>query len=759
MSEISSDRSIQTGSLNFENIPLVQQAKPPGKQIQDTLAQSENLQAQPSPKNYTSTLNQPKLPQPTVETYNAQPFSIDPSQILNNFGVSNLIDDQNATQSETNQSETLELQYENSFEKALTALSLPPSKVNQLKFYFYHPEKEPPSDVEETLSTLKQQALSEIKEYKDLPSDWAPSDPDSSEVDVPISVAFDDSFESAVAQYVNASGKPLSEGDQKLLLYMAAHPEDTSFPEYNRLIGVKNQIQAQVVANLRTEFGFPNDYVPTASWRYDAHVNGSFNYSLNSAVSDFAAANQLSDDEVAQLKQSLVDPSIQLPAKLQQLQGNFQSAYEKAIGEVRSQYGLPETWQPDPSAISTIAPSKDPFFTQFKNLYDQLNTVQSTLDLLPAGPEKTTLFNFLQAVLSAVNKFQRLLHEMQTANSSKATEVSNANLSLQKEQIKIHEKQMEEAKKQQEEQKALQLAMKILGPILMAISIIIAALTGGAAAFIVAVIATVFTVIMQQSSAMEGIFSGLENAIRNDPNIPSDQKEAIKIFAKIAITVMIAAASVAGGAGIGSLSSISAGVQAAIAGIEMSITFLMGSNVIQDIFKTMDVPDNISQILSVVIGFILSLITLIVGIKVMNSIKDLAEVPGKITEALNKVKDKLMKNFESLFAKLQTGWQKFMDAVPDVATGLKVGQALMKAGTSAVGAYSAFRQAEFAAKQGEFEAFLAETQAIITMLKKLVSKLLGSLEKIGQDIVDVNTQMNNFWRGLSDAMPSVNSSV
>jgi len=512
MSEISSDRSIQTGSLNLENIPLVQQAKPPGKQIQDTLSQSENFQTEAPPKNYTSALNQPKLPLPSGEINYTQSFSLDPAEILNNFGVSSLFDDQNAAQSETSQAETLELQYENSFEKALTALSLPPSKVNQLKFYFYHPEKDPPADIEESLASLKQQALAEIKEYKDLPNNWSSSILDSSEVDVPISVAFDDSFEAAVSQYRSASGKPLDESDQLLLLYMAAHPEDASFPEYHRLIGIKNQIEGQVVANLQSEFGFPSDYTPTASWRYDARVNGSFNYSLNSALADFAAANQLSDAEISALKQALVDPSIQLPAKMQQLQASFQSAYEKAITDVRANYGLPSTWQPDSSAISTIAPNKDPFFTQFKNLYDQLNTVQSTLDLLPAGPEKTTLFNFLQAVLSAVNKFQRLLHEMQTANSSKATEVSNANLSLQKEQIKIHEKQMEEAKKQQEEQKALQLAMKILGPILMAISIIIAALTGGAAAFIVAVIATVFTVVMQQSSAMEGIFSRLPSS-------------------------------------------------------------------------------------------------------------------------------------------------------------------------------------------------------------------------------------------------------
>lgn len=759
MTEISSDRSFLPGSLNIENPSQVQQAKPPGKQIRDTLNVSEEPVLIP-PKAYTSSSSQPQLPQPSVVGFDISQFQVDPAQILMNFGIENFSGEQTfSTVNEEAKAETLENQYENSFEKALTALSLPPSKVNQLKFYFFHPEKQPPPDIQEQLETLKQQALAEIAGYKEIPTDWTPSPADSSEVDVPISIAFDDQFKEAVSQYVNSSGKPLSESDQKLLEYMSANPEDTSFPEYQRLIGIKNQLEGEVVKNLQAEFGFSKDFTPEASWRYNARVNGAFNYSLNNVLADFAAANQLSEAEIAQLKQALANPSADLPPKLKQLMESFKPSYEQALNEVRSSYGLPSNWVPENSAISTMTPSNDPLFTQFKSINDQLAAVQSALDLLPPSSSKTSIVNFLGAIIAAINKFQQLLHEMQTANSSKATEVSNATLSIQKEQMKINEKQMEEAKKNAEKQKELQLAMKILGPILMAISIIIAALTGGAAAFIVAVIATVFSVIMQQSSAMEGMFSGIDKAIQNDPNISDDQKAAIKILVKIAITVMIAAASVAGGAGLSSLTSITAGVQAAIAGIEMSITFLMGSNVIQDIFKTMDVPDNISQILSVVIGFILSLLTLIVGVKVMNSIKDIAEVPGKLSDALTKLKDKMMKNFENFFAKMQTGYQKFMDVVPDVATGLKVGQAFMKAGTSAVGAYSAFEQAKFAAQQGEFDAFLAETQAIVTMLKKLVAQLLKSLEGIGEDIVKTSSQIKSIIEEVGKAMPSINSSV
>lgn len=642
--------------------------------------------------------------------------------------------------------------YRSTFESTLSQEKLSNATKAQLRFYHYHPEMKAPLEIGRALQVVEKKTLTSFQASSNaLPKDWKPVI-DNSEVDVPVSVAYENAF------LAEAEKTTLSKGQLKTLRYILANPnEGVNFPDLNRL---KSEIDQKVIAQIRNEYGVPDGVPLKASWKINGEIKGSLNYEVDKHLANFMDKKNLSMDEATLLKNALKNGTVEgLSAKQIKLFNEFKTSIPSINHEVIHQNGLPGTWQADFSQIKSTFPLNDPQFSSLRNADGMLTQAKSAISLLPNNAAKVDILNFLKKLTDALTELKTILFQSLEADSAAAKRMGDANLSLEKEKAELQLKNLEENKVEMQKQKDLQLAMKILGPILILISLIISALTGGALGFIIAAAMAAITLVEQQFGGINKMFEAISTAIQNDPNIPPEHKEAVKIIVKVLLVATIVAAAVLTGSGISAAGSALAGLQATITGLQLGVSSLLGSQVIVDILKAAGVSEDARQIVSMVIGMVLMIVISIVGMRAMKAVQDL---PEQVSAAAQKFKD-IIKNISDKIPQIRDAFKAVFASMAQYQSRLgpmfSLIQTTLQMSTSIVNAISNFSKAEAALSKAEIEAAIEEIEALIKQLKKTINKFMQQATSAAEDLEKEGQFSRSIWDGLRNSLPNYGGSA
>lgn len=200
-------------------------------------------------------------------------------------------------------------------------------------------------------------------------------------------------------------------------------------------------------------------------------VSNNYRGNLDALIED----QSLTVDQKAALKTYLGDPSAPgIPEDIKTLASQLK---QQALLSVQQEYGLPISWTPvgpDLWVGSRIG------LDALNYLQSMNNIVVRTVATFPADSSaRIVLTNFLKVIGQAISALQQQLFQMQNADVEKSREAGKGSLDAQQTKIDLHKEALDKEVAQQREiaekkAKADKLGgiMKIVGPIILAVSIV-----------------------------------------------------------------------------------------------------------------------------------------------------------------------------------------------------------------------------------------------------------------------------------------------
>ena len=251
---------------------------------------------------------------------------------------------------------------------------------------------------------------------------------------------------------------------------------------------------------------------------------------------------------------------------------------------------------------------------------------------MPNGPEKETLLNFLAVVAKAFAQLQQITYMMEGGNVTQANSIAKAKIQNAQSTFTAQIATLQQEQAQAAKQAQMGLLMKILGPIVMLLGLVVAALTGGACAFLIALVVCAIMIADQETGFITTGFQALATAIENDPNIPQSEKAAITIVCKALIIALVVAASIATG-NLG-------GIAAALTVGALAVSVLMESGIISDAVTAAGGSSQATMIASIIIGVVCSLVLMGAGLRAAMSAGDaVAEAAEEDSEIVAETTD------------------------------------------------------------------------------------------------------------------------
>ncbi len=346
-------------------------------------------------------------------------------------------------------------------------------------------------------------------------------------------------------------------------------------------------------------------------------INDHYDQALKNIFKQYVAEADppLTKTEEEQLRQAISEGKVS-----PDIFEDFQAITKAARKETQKTYGLSESWYKDtpntddwkPINLSPLAPAAVNQ-TQAEQLLSNINDYALTLDQVAErlskdlGPEQqVSMDEFRSAISKAIQYLKSVLRDIQLKDNEVSADVIKNKLEEADARFKELQKSIDEkreAERKQEKAKKTSFILKIVGPIVAALSTIVGAALaiftfGASTALIVAGIAvgialTTYSIVDSAtgctSKLMEVINDSLKEAFPNDPVM----QKVIKFTAMVAIVlvlIFIIVITAGGGA-----ASIGSSVAAQIA--KETVKQLMIQLIIMTIMTSNAIPELLGEIL------------------------------------------------------------------------------------------------------------------------------------------------------------------
>lgn len=251
----------------------------------------------------------------------------------------------------------------------------------------------------------------------------------------------------------------------------------------------------------------------TVQFDYQKNVESNFRNAVNTAEPP------LDDAKQAQLRQVLADPNKDegVPPYLVALANQIRASANiqtKESFSITSNPAGPALWGGSPQSLNVAIYA------------DQLQTVLNKMDKdIPKGPVKTALLDLLRLISSALATLQASIYEMETEKAMSMSKQQLGTKDMMDAQIAIRDKYMADMQAKQAEMAAQQAKanqmsgiMKIVGPIVIALSVAAAIASFGTATPATAVVSTIMLGLMIHDAANpdHAVMGMLTKAIADD---------------------------------------------------------------------------------------------------------------------------------------------------------------------------------------------------------------------------------------------------
>ena len=480
----------------------------------------------------------------------------------------------------------------------------------------------------------------------------------------------------------------------------------------------------------------PKDWIPLPIQPYtqdkQAEINQYYDAAVTDALSKYIsqATPPLNQNQIDQLQKAITSGKVSVT-----IAEAFTAITKTASEATQKAYGLSESWfkgtsnidEWKPINLGIVAPAAvnearvELIIANSKEFISDIEKAANKIleGLSPNDPNAMSMQEFKSVIAKALQKLKSVLRDIQLKDSEQSEKALQTKLDALDGRQKRLEEDIEKRKEMEEKQKKakkLGTVMKILGPIISALAVVVGAalaiFTGGASiALIVAGIAigtamTAYSIVDSCTGCTQKIMEAF-NALMEKafPDNPLAQK-LLKAFIVAIIAAVLIVAIVASGGGAAANIATSVAVQtikemAKQLSIQMLIMVIMASNALPEllgaILKKAGVDENQSKIWEIVmmaITMITVMVALAVGGKGGGLIKGISE------------------GFKSAGRTAQQIASRAGDLMNRLIDTLK---------------------------KGAIEA----TEAIIKMLKKVFKQLMDSLNNLGKTLADLPANLSN----------------
>lgn len=383
--------------------------------------------------------------------------------------------------------------YEKALNNALAQLqktSKPPltkAQVDELRFAMLHPDLVSSRTLQSANMLKLQQSVPTYLAHAGpgyaLPAGWKP---DSSGFDAKAAMQFNSNFELELAKY--ATENDLTPAQENALRAMHYAP-DLQPQDAATLTPILTQLETAALSTTNKKLHVPAEV--SATWRpsqpdesssfenrllldYQHNNETNLQQAIQSAQPPLTAAQQ------QQLRGLIADPS-QTEGVSEDIVKMAQDITQQSVSETNANFDLEaDSWTPPVGASGVWSGS-----ATAKSVLDTIDQMQAVIknvaDQIPDGPAKQSLLDLLGIISSALAALQQSVYAMETEKSKSQKEQQLGIKDSMDAQIAIRAKLITEMKDQMSDMYAKQAKankmsgiMKIVGPIVIALSVLAA---------------------------------------------------------------------------------------------------------------------------------------------------------------------------------------------------------------------------------------------------------------------------------------------
>lgn len=629
---------------------------------------------------------------------------------------------------------------------ALTGLDPKPSKedIAKAKFAYFHPDIDPSGDGAKLLARL-------VKEKGfDLPAN-----PDTEIFDQKVANEEQIKFQD---QFAKAPLKDLTDTEQDQLQYAHLYGPESLSPKLKQIFDQVNSLPGEAV---RKEMGLPPDdkwELPKPETNYfDDVISGAIAVNSRKLAEEYVkkAHPEMSSTQQEDLTNQLLN-LLKTPNEDDPLNEEALTIKNQVIQNVGKEFAMPAQWMTTVKGASEAFMNIKPANPQIQIGLNALGYAQDGIDSLKknvsqsADPlDSMSTLDALKVISKALSRAKEMLYTMESQNADQQKTIQLAQSEYNQAKIAINMKQIEEYRQQQAEMEQKQKKagllgdiMKIVGPIIVALSAIAAICTGGAAApFLVLAIAFMAADSMvSDMHLVQKMFQAIDKACGGIPGLG--------VVLKVLIIALVAQA---GPAGV---------LLAVYAFSQSGLPEQMAHVIVKDILK-MD-SEFTEMIFAVVINVVAALVSARAG-GVAKSVEQLEEesvqIANQMTEVAGKAGKMSMDYIVLVIKKLINALQKAIAGVSEAATDTSAYKALAKAAESASEAVKSLKLVKALSNMLEALTSVFKNKAAFQMFcKALMSTMqLGNAginvakEKYNVDIANIQAEMTTT-KADADAM-------
>jgi hypothetical protein len=690
---------------------------------------------------YIATSSIPQLPVPTKDDKTNQPNAQTLTTFVNQLSKGNLEEQINNFTSQVASPKAAEILkeglaenlFDETYARAFESL-VSQEKGNlpdRLRFAHHHPTLPNLLTPEEkkTLQRIESESLNVAKESVPAAGEHRPQ-LNTIPFNEKVNAEFSQTYKEALEHFVQT--EKLSPEDQLKLEYLFNQSpelgqlgEAAEFqlpPGWEHLKNVNKKILDQMIAKMQTTFAMPLTDIQGNRAQHTVMLNGLFSefFAKECEALSIKPKSSFTANEVAQLKKALKNPNDPtVPKELR----DYAIALKRSLGQMQDLHGVPKTWMPE---LTAEVPALNPFIKSAMDFVeDNLMILGQYLDqglgpklqkaslaaeggpggVPPKGPEEIELeFNFAE-FQNIIARAKRVLQKGNAYSAEIFGALSTEASNLSRVQIKQDSADRAEMRKQQEKAEQTQLAMKILGPILLIVGLLISLATMNPAAMVVAVAMFVLTIVdtilekCDKKPLLTMMFEEIDKAIENDPLLKGNK--GFQMFVKALFTAAALAATI--------VAAVASGGAAAGAVFQIFATFFQSSKIIDLACNMTGADDKVRMALTIAFTAALAIAGLAISF---------ASMKGAMNTAAKSILERVI--------------QKIKDQIRPVMIGVQVTASTLEISDKAIRAATSFMKSQIALIEGFLEMAESVTQGNEEVRKQRSKEFQKFIEENGE---------------------------
>lgn len=715
--------------------------------------------------------------------------------------------------------------FDAAFESQLSQFTDDPELQAQLRYAHYFPDAGVSDEINNLMQQVQQNAINQMRaDGWSLPERYTPPTNGTSYAMKMQSLA-DDAFDAFLENYQPSLTSDQQQQVRNMYFGVIA-------PSGN-LGAISAELEAMVAAELAVAFGLPDGFpVPKGSFSHRGNIHGQFQMKFMELL------NGLPTEQRAAVLQALSDSlnsavSPQTIALLNQL-------FNDAVGAIRAQFGLPNSWSPPSSVlreISTMSPTNQIAARGVTDMETEVALAIQYVEQMADSPTKAMLLNVLKIVSEAIAELKIQIAIIMQKDAELSAKLSQTQLETA--MLKVHEnlkklKKMKQKKGKMKNVEPLFKFMKVVSFMFTAVLAIIAgpvswailgvmtvdlimngldseqsllskafdAVADGVASIMmmmgfppalaelggiivnvlicIAIALTASTafavnIFFSCSGVMQSLFTdvfGCDPLVGEIVGMISEMavEIAIEIIVTVSLTIVISV--LTGGAG----ASVAAMYVAARIGMfvgrvmQMTVQFIM--RLAQTLQKIAMMAQRFARLSQRLMKLSVEVMNFSLKVdryarKVIQWSQRTQKLTKQVVENARRVRwTEMVKNMFRKSSK--TGVKEFDDAVNalkihiDLAKwlfrGLGFSYLSLQTATVAVQYKNSMIAAEIARLRGDMEAIMTELEAFIQILRKMIAKILDSLNDVAEWIAQIGQMQGEMWNEASSTMDAVAAS-